>query len=299
MRKIFIGSDGIRIGWRLLIFSAVLVAVIITFQHIAIRLPGVGKAVDAMLKGQFGPLGGLLNELIQVGSLLIALGVMTKIERRRISDYGWRPQRAGAPTRWVIGLLFGVAMVAAMYTLQWAEHVYSFGSIAIPFTTALWGGAAWAAGCFLVGIFEEGVCRGYAQFTLGRGIGFWPAAFVISVAFGFLHLLNPNYTVFGAGGAAIFGLLFAFCLWRTGDLWLAVGIHAAVDFAEFFLFAPAHSFPSSLHLLSADLHGPAWLTGWTIGPEASVNGYVVIAVAFLVIWAATRRKEQQHRELRS
>jgi membrane protease YdiL (CAAX protease family) len=119
-----------------------------------------------------------------------------------------------------------------MYTLQRFEHVYSFGSWALPPSRAVAGGVLWFVVCFLVGVFEEGAFRGYAQFTVGKAIGFWAAAFTISFAFGFIHLLDPNYTALGIGGPTIFGLLFAFCLRRNGDLWLAMGIHSAVDFSE-------------------------------------------------------------------
>ena len=44
----------------------------------------------------------------------------------------------------------------------------------------------------LVGLFEEFLLRGYTQFTLARGIGFWPAAVVMSCAFGLIHLRNEG-----------------------------------------------------------------------------------------------------------
>jgi len=293
MKKVFVGPDGIRSGWRLLMFLAIVIGLIIALQNIAVRLPHVGDTVAAIYKGSFGPLDGLINEGIFVCAMLVAMWAMTKIERRPMGDYGWRPRSPGAAHRLGVGFMFGVLLVAAMYVLQWAEHVYSFGTWAIPPRTAVAGGMAWAAVCLLVGIFEEGTFRGYVQFTLAKGIGFWPAAVLISVGFGFIHLFDSNYTLLGVGGPAIFGLLFAFCLWRTGDLWLAIGIHMAVDFSELFIFAPAHSFPSSLHLLTAELHGPAWLTGWTIGPEASINGYLVLALAFVIVWAGTRDQKRQ------
>jgi CAAX protease family protein len=180
--------------------------------------------------------------------------------------------------------MFGLALIAAMYALLWAEHYCSFGSWAVSSDRALDVVVTFAT-CFLVGVFEEGLFRGYAQFKLARAIGFWSAAFAISLAFGLVHLIHPTYTMRGVASAALFGVLFAYCLWRTGDLWLAIGIHTAVNFAELFIFAPASS---SAHLPPADVHGPAWLTGGRGGPEASVNGYAVIALAFVVVWAATR-----------
>ena len=71
---------------------------------------------------------------------------------------------------------------------------------------------------------------------------------------------------------------------RTGTLWFAVGMHAAYDFGETYLYSVPDSgmvFPG--HLSSATLHGPAWLTGGTVGPEASVFDFVIFLLLFFVI----------------
>jgi hypothetical protein len=36
------------------------------------------------------------------------------------------------------------------------------------------------------------------------------------------------------------------------------------------------------HLLASSFHGPAWLTGGTIGPEGSALDFVVMALLFAV-----------------
>lgn len=65
MTKIFVGPQGIRSGWRLLIFFAILATFIIGLQNLVVRLPGVGEKYAALFHaGQFGPVGGLLNESI-------------------------------------------------------------------------------------------------------------------------------------------------------------------------------------------------------------------------------------------
>jgi hypothetical protein len=60
-------------------------------------------------------------------------------------------------------------------------------------------------------------------------------------------------------------------------------MHASFDFAETFLYSVPDSgmiFPG--HLSNATLQGPAWLTGGTAGPEASVLDFLVLAVFFYV-----------------
>jgi len=71
---------------------------------------------------------------------------------------------------------------------------------------------------------------------------------------------------------------------RTGSLWLAVGMHAAFDFGEtFFYSVPDSGMILPGHLSDATLHGPAWLTGGSVGPEASVFDFVLLFILFYVI----------------
>jgi membrane protease YdiL (CAAX protease family) len=136
----------------------------------------------------------------------------------------------------------------------------------------------------LVGLSEEFLFRGYSQYTLARGIGFWPAAVCLSLVFGAAHLRNPGEGIVGAANVAVTGLVFAFALRRTGNLWLGVGWHASFDFGETFLFSvPNSGYVFDQHLSSAVLHGKTWLTGGTVGPEGSVFGFVTLGLSAVLI----------------
>ena len=136
-----------------------------------------------------------------------------------------------------------------------------------------------------MGFFEEIAFRGYIQATLASGMGFWPAAVVSSLIFGAVHIAADSfYNWQGFLSATLFGLLFCLTLWRTGSLWMAIGIHFATDFEETFLFSPPTAkLQTAGHLLNSTLHGPMWLTGGSVGPEASVNGLIVFVVVFLLL----------------
>ncbi len=143
----------------------------------------------------------------------------------------------------------------------------------------------WAAVFVVVGFFEEYAFRGYAQFALTKGFGFWPATIVTSLIFGAVHLANPGESWPGILGVVVVGIFWCFTLRRTGTLWFAFGMHAAFDFGETFLFSVPDSgvvFPG--HLSSAVIHnGPAWLVGGTAGPEASVLDFAILAIFFFVV----------------
>ena len=141
-------------------------------------------------------------------------------------------------------------------------------------------GALWVWRFFVVGLFEEFLFRGYAQFTLATGIGFWPAAMALSAVFGAIHLANSGEDRVGALSVFVIGMFFCLTLRRTGNLWFAVGLHAAFDWGETFLFSvPDSGLVAPGHLLNSSFHGPVWLTGGTVGPEGSVMAFGVVALA--------------------
>src|SRR5216684_1885489 len=139
--------------------------------------------------------------------------------------------------------------------------------------------AFWAVIFLLVGLFEELLFRGYTQFTLTRGIGFWPAALALSCAFGLIHFRNGGEQWPGLLAAAAIGFFFCLTLRRTGSLWFAVGFHAAWDWGEtFFYSVPDSGMVAPGHLLSSSLRGAPWLSGGSVGPEGSVLCFAVIAI---------------------
>jgi hypothetical protein len=78
-----------------------------------------------------------------------------------------------------------------------------------------------------------------------------------------------------------------FTLKRTGNLWFAIGFHAASDYAETFIYSvPDSGYLASGHLMNSHLQpGPRWLTGGIIGPEGSVFALVLLGYAFgLFAW---------------
>src|SRR4029077_11014905 len=118
---------------------------------------------------------------------------------------------------------------------------YSFGTVDLSHADAVRYGLEWAGIFILVGVFEEFSFRGYLQFTLTSGMGFWPAAVLLSFAFGAVHLRNPGES--WVGGLSVFFTAMFFCLTLrlTGTLWFAIGMHAAYDFGETYLYSVADS----------------------------------------------------------
>lgn len=281
LKPAFIGTIGLRAGWRLLIFAAIFLACQIGIQQMLARIaPSLFALEQAMQKGEFSPQSLIIIESVFLVSLAVAMTVMARMERRSVGEYGLPRGDAFGKEFWQ-GVVWGLAMVTAMVLLQRAEHVFEFGTLALHGSQLLQMGLFWGAAALLVGFSEELTFRGYVQFTLASGMGFWPAAVVSSLAFGAIHVSDSFYNWQGVLSAALFGLLFCLILRRTGSLWMAVGFHAGVDFSETFLFSPpVSSLNTTGHLLNCRLNGPDWLTGGAVGPEASLNGLIVFAIGF-------------------
>jgi uncharacterized protein len=274
--KIFLNDRGLRAGWRLLAY-AIFVAALgigggIVFQHF---IP--------LEAGSVRPGKLMAQELFSFGVVFGAALIMGLLERRPPGTYGLPLNVAFGKFFWQ-GFLIGLAEVSALMGLIAAFGGYSFGKIELHGVEILRWGIIWVAFFLVVGFYEEFQFRGYTQFTLADGIGFWPAAVVLSLGFGSVHLFNPGEKRVGAAAVVMIGLLFAFALQRTGNLWLVVGWHASFDFGETFLFSVPDSglvFPG--HLSSSSLHGPAWLTGGSVGPEGSVFSFLTMGIFFLVV----------------
>ena len=161
----------------------------------------------------------------------------------------------------------------------------AFGSTELYGRQFLFYALGWGGYFLAVGLYEEFSFRGYPQFTLTTGMGFWPAAFLLSAVFALVHLANPGENFIGVLQVFATALLLCLSLRRTGNLWFAVGLHGAWDWAEtFFYGVPDSGFQGPGHFLNPIFHGPKWLTGGTAGPEGSIVT-LLVELAMIVLVA--------------
>ncbi len=278
--NIFVGPDGIRAGWRLLIFVAIFAALAGALNFTLHHIPAIQTWQKSQPKDSFTPSMLLLGEGFSGLILLVSALIMTKIEKKTFADYALPLSEAFGKRFWQ-GVPVGLVMLSLLLALIAALHGFSIGGLALGGLEALKFGALYGIGFVLVAFFEEFSFRGYMQSTLASGMGFWPAAIVLSIVFGATHLANSGEAILGAVMAGAFGLVAAFSLLRTGNIWFAIGMHASWDWGETYLYSvPDSGLPSQGHLLNVSFHGPTWLTGGSVGPEGSA-----VALLVLLIWA--------------
>ena len=269
------GTNGLRAGWRLFIYLLI-VSAMGTAAAIAAGFLSKRSAVAS-------PSSLLVSEVVSFAVAFGAAFLMSQMEKRPLGDYGL-PLAGLFGGRFWLGFLFGIVEICVLMGLIGAFGGYSFGDFALQGQQIVRWGAFHLLLFFFVGLFEEFLFRGYTQFTLSDGIGFWPAAILLSVGFGAVHLGNPGEGLVGAASVAVVGLFFCFALRRTGNLWYAVGLHASFDWGETFLFSvPNSGAVLQGHLSNSVLHGAKWLTGGTVGPEGSLFCFVTMGLQFLVV----------------
>jgi membrane protease YdiL (CAAX protease family) len=270
-RSLFLGPEGLRPGWGVVLY----VAMFLPLQRLA---AGYASSRDfgasglwSMMLAEFG---------ILVAAVIPAL-VLARVERRPWGVYGLPVRHAFGKLFW-LGALWGFAGISLLMFSLHELNAFDFGHLALHGARMAKFTAFWALMFLLVGLSEEFRFRGYPQFTLTRGIGFWPSAILFATVFGMIHLGNEGEDWVGVLAAACIGLFFCLTLRRTGSLWFAVGFHAAWDWGEtFFYSVPDSGMVAPGHLLSSSLHGKPWLTGGTVGPEGSVLCFVVIALTWI------------------
>jgi membrane protease YdiL (CAAX protease family) len=301
LRRLFFGDDGLRAGWGVLLFvllligTSLLAGLIISHFHL---LPKPNPKAPQPKEQSFR--GFLSSEGLFFIVLMIAGGLMSLIERRPFSRYGFAAKRM--PSDFLIGLGWGLLCLSLLVGILLATHTLAFDGVLLHGAAALVYALKWLFGFFLVGLVEEFLFRGYLQYTVSRGVagivraldpnnphsfqwGFWIAAFLFSGVFFMLaHTGNTGETFTGIIGVGLAGAIFAFSLYRTGSLWWAIGFHTSWDWAQSYLYG-VHDSGTVVagHLLASHPMGRELISGGPDGPEGSIFLIPVFLLTLAII----------------
>ncbi|MCA1596484.1 MAG: CPBP family intramembrane metalloprotease [Chloroflexi bacterium] len=232
---------------------------------------------------------GLLHMGLMDWSLVVLLWLALKMESSRTG----RPSRAGsllpvnsrAILDFVVGCASGLALLSlVVFTLSAAGCYHLSAPSSGPVESLKWG-AAMAVVFLGVGAAEEFLFRGIVLQRIVPPLSPGAAAVVSSLVFAGVHISNPGENLIGIVQVFVAGLLFAVIVLRTGNLWMAIGLHAAWDWSQNFLYSTPDSGIVLPHgLLHTSISGPVWLSGGSVGPEGSVVATVVLLLATAVFW---------------
>lgn len=228
------------------------------------------------------PLGATLEEIV---SSVVTVGLFLLVYKLVIARLGRNPrddlQVAGALPGFALGVAIGAALFALVAAAAYLAGVYRIVG---------WGSAR----DLLIQLTQMGLVAGFTEELLFRGIlfrwleamlGSWAALVMTSALFGLAHIVNPNATWVASAAIAIeAGLMLGGAYMLARSLWLPIGLHAAWNFTEAFVFDVPVSGIDVDGLVVAQLSGPTLLSGGAFGLEASILAVLLcslVALAFL------------------
>lgn len=274
---VFVGKSGIRAGWGILLFIVIFAAALFGASFL------LRHYLEHRAHGAMTPSAGLVAEGVQLACVVIATGILALIERKSLLAYGY--QGKARATRFFSGLVWGFVAITVLVLSLWQLGWLAFDGRSLA-GAAIWSYAGkWAVMFLMVAIFEESLLRGYLQYTMTRGVGFWWGALLFSFLFGFAHTTNAGESPIGLFSAGAVGLVFCLSIWYTGSLWWAVGFHAAWDWGESYFYGTSDSgVLVKGHLFSEHPVGKILWSGGKTGPEGSLLIVPLLAIIAILMW---------------
>jgi membrane protease YdiL (CAAX protease family) len=276
-------------------------------HNLAIRLPDGGMKVlrfplvrlilaivflVAFIGLAFGISAWITNDILPPGSNLAGSAVQmvlscsfawigyafycATIEGRKVQELD--PRRGLRETGY--GILLGFGFISLIMLVMWISggyHIDRFTAVA-----AIWPFVIMSV---QAGIVEEIISRGVIFRIAEEGIGTWGSVILSALIFGFLHIWNPNATLFSSVSIALTaGVILAMLYVITRRLWVPIGLHIGWNLTLGGVYGAPVSGGEPGGIVVSDFTGPDWLTGGAFGPEASIITLCVFSLfgAYLI-----------------
>ncbi len=271
--------DGPRPWWRK-VLEFPLVAMVIAIATVIGTVAVAFNLVALAFPNLSGDDRVLVIDLVAVVGLLLAYKlVIAKLGDQKRDELPLK----GAARETAIGLGYGFGLftlIVLVAALLGVYEIEGYGG-----TGGLLG--ALIADALFPSVSEEILFRGIVFRWVERFAGTWAGLIISSALFGAAHMFNPaatwTSTVFIAIEA---GVLLGGVYMLTRNLWVAIGLHAAWNFAQGGIFGvPVSGLPED-GVIDSRLAGPEILSGGPFGLEASIIALVIATAAGL--WFVVR-----------
>jgi len=282
MAKLDGAKQGARaMRWPLVRFGAYAVALVATIVVATI----VTRLLVPPAPSPWHDLVWVKNVSLPIILFVVYAGLVSVMERRRATEVD---PRKGLPM-FLVGLLLGAALIGAAFVtllhLGMADVRAGTGfeglgpAMIVPMATAM--GEELLFRVILFGILEE--------------IAGSLLAIVISAAvFGVAHAANPGANPFAVFALSVeLGVMLSLAYMLTGNIWIAIGIHAGWNFMQGFVLGAQDSGLRDPHsYFQTTFSGPDVFTGGSFGLEGSIItlGICVIASGVFLVLIARRQR---------
>lgn len=263
-----------RPWWRK-VLEFPLVALVIATATVIGTVAVAYNLVSAVLPNLSGEDRVLVIDLVAVVGLFLAYKLIIRHlgdDQRDELPLKDAARETGIGLGYGLGLFTLIVLVAAMFGVY---RIEGYGG-----TDGLF--AALIASTLFPAVSEEIFFRGIVFRWVERFGGTWAGLIVSSALFGAAHMFNPAATWISTTFIAVeAGILLGGIYMLTRNLWAAIGLHAAWNFAQGGIFGvPVSGLPEE-GLINSQLAGPEILSGGPFGLEASIIALVIATAAGL------------------
>ena len=239
------------------------------------------------------PLGGRLVASALSG---FAAGALANVLAARLfadgrpGDFGMAWQESSGKEL-LTGLIFGAGAAVAVMGIPLLFGLARFEPV--PDQVAhRWAGLVLISAALLFGAAgEEMLFHGYAFQLLTRGMGAFATILPVGVIFGVAHLGNEHPNIGGIVNTVIWGVLLGYTTFRSGALWLPIGMHFGWNVILPLFGVNLSGF--TIGLTGYTLHwsvGTLW-SGGAYGPEGSLLTTIVAIGLFWAVGRVTKERE--------
>ncbi|MBI4892547.1 MAG: CPBP family intramembrane metalloprotease [Acidobacteria bacterium] len=210
--------------------------------------------------------------------------VVRTFERGRLEDIGMAWGRDSLRHLWI-----GLALGAGAGLLVMLGPVAAGAASVIPATEAA---NAFTPGKFVFvsvillfgAVGEELMFRGYAFQILLREYGPWWVIVPFGALFALAHLDNPGMSWLGIANTGLWGVLLGYSFFRSGDLWLPIGLHFGWNWVLPLFGVNLSGFTMGLTGYTLRWSAGALWSGGAYGVEAGVPATAVVFGVGILLW---------------
>ena len=211
-------------------------------------------------------------------------------ERGNLSDIGlgWT---AASRRNLSLGMLGGIGAALAVIVIPLMVRAADLEPV--PNERMRWPSLLFVSILLLFGaVGEEMLFRGYGFQVLVKGIGPFATILPVAVLFGLAHSQNLNFGPLAFCNTVLWGVVLGFGYYRSGDLWLPIGLHFGWNWALPMLGANLSGFTMDVTGYAMHWKIGDRLSGGAYGPEGGLlTTAVVIGLFFYVLKAPIQRQE--------
>ena len=244
-------------------------------------------------------IGSTISHAVMIAAIILITAPVTRAVFGKPGAYSLYP----FASNWWKDLLVGIGIsAAAMLVIFLIEFAFGWINVTgISLNSSSFDAAfrtIWVALLFslTISIKEEVLFHGLLMQGVIKAWDKWGALLISSIVIGGykifdIGITNTNWLQF-VPLLALPGLIFGWAYLRTGNLWLATGLHFAWDLFQHNILNLTGSSGGDTHFgLLTDVTGPKWFVGTSYGIEVGAAGILCCILIAVGIWRWTVKNE--------